>query len=391
MPGVGPARPGIVWALTWAVSVLAVFTLVASLRTTLVFAPAQQSSSTIGVALVGFTASIYALIGGLICARTSNLRIGALLLALGWVVGITLGCMAWAGLDLPGAALAAGFSGQVSVTIFPLIALLIVLFPDGHLLSARWRPALGLIVVVLVVGLAVPQRPIVPEVGGTAQAAASWLLRDEHLTFTLIPFTLVLAAISLVLRYRGSSGATRAQLKWFSLAAVTLVCAEVLQNLTWALSGTYGRTVGSLGFVVLIVGFNAVPLACGVAILRYHLYDIDRVVSRSVAYLAVTAFVVGVYLVVVAGLTRIFPVQTNLAVALATLTAASLLEPTRRRVQHAVDRRFNRARYDALRTVGSFGDRLSHEIDTTTVESDLIHTVAATLQPASVTLWPPRR
>jgi hypothetical protein len=220
-----------------------------------------------------------------------------------------------------------------------------------------------------------------------AESVANWLMVDAHLPFMLIPVALLLGAISMVLRFRRSTGVTHLQLKWFAFAAVVASIAQVAQIVTWNLASVYGPSMAALSFVVLALGFTAIPVACGVAILHYHLFDIDRLVSRSVAYLAVTAVVVTVYLWVVATVTYFLPVQTNLAVAFGTLAAASVLEPTRRRAQRAVDRRFNRARYDAVQTVEAFGVRLSHELDAATVREDLLHTVADTLQPSAIAVY----
>jgi hypothetical protein len=365
------------------------FAVVASFANSLEFAPAEQAVSTVGVALIALTASTFAFTGGLIVARAQHYRIGDLLLGLGWVGGITLSCMAWIALDLPGARGAVWLSG-VSIWIFPLVSLLLMLFPDGHLLSPGWRPAAALSVVIAVAGILLPQRPVIPSDGGWLQFSASWLTANAHLAFLLIPIMLVSAAAALVVRYRRSSGATHAQLKWLAFASCVVVAGYAVQNLTWILSSFAGRWLAAIGLTVLILTFNAVPVACGVAIMRYRLYDIDRVVSRSVAYLGVTAVVVGVYLVVVTAVTSLLPVQADAAVAMATLTAASVLEPTRRRAQHAVDRRFNRSHYDAVNTADAFGGRLSRGINSATVQGDLLSTVSASLQPESVSLWTAR-
>ena len=387
MPSAGHWRTGVVWALTWAVPVLAVLAVLASVNATLEFTPAEQTASTAGVALVGLCASACALIGGLICARTPNIRIGGLLLGLGWVVALTLATMALAARDLPGSAWAPWFLGVVSIQAFPLMALLLLLFPEGHLLSARWRPAVWLIAAIVV--LSVPLSGFEPQISDPVgiESVVNWVMAEAHLLFMLIPVALLLGAISLVLRFRRSTGVTHAQLKWLAFAAVVATVAQVAQSVAWGLARVYGLPLGAASFVVLVLGFTAIPVACGVAILHYHLFDIDRVVSRSVAYLGVTAVVVMVYLGVVAALTFLLPVQTSLAVALGTLAAASVLEPTRRRAQRAVDRRFNRARYDALHTAEAFGVRLSHELDAATVRVDLLRTVAATLQPCALTLY----
>ena len=389
MPPATHWRRGVVWALTWAVPVMAVLAILASLNATLEFTGAGQTASTAGVALVGLCASACALIGGLICARTPNMRIGALLLALGWVVGLTLAWMAQDALDLPGSAWVPSLLNVVTIQVFPLMAMLLLLFPDGHLLSPRWKPAVWLTVTIVVLSVLLSAFESQFSDPNGAESVVNWFLTDSgaHRLFTLIPVALLLGAISLVRRFRSSTGVTHAQLKWLAFAALVAFVAQVMQTVLWTLAHVYGLPLGGLSFVVLVLGFMAIPVACGFAILRYHLFEIDRIVSRSVAYLGVTAVVVVVYLAVVAALTYLLPGQSSLAVALGTLAAASVLEPTRRRAQHAVDRRFNRARYDALHTVDAFGVRLSHELDAATVRVDLLRTVATTLQPCALTLY----
>ena len=389
MPDAGYWRTAVVWALTWAVPALAVLAVLASLNATLEFSGTDQAASTAGVALVGICASACALIGGLICARTPNLRIGALLLGLGWVIALTLAWMAQAALDLPGSAWVPSLIGLVTIQVFPLMAMLLLIFPDGHLLSPRWRPAVWLIVAIVVLSVLLSVFELQISDPNGAESVVNWFMTDSgaHLLFTLIPVALLLGAISLTLRFRRSTGVIHVQLKWLAFAAVVATVSQLMQTVMWTLAQVYGLPLGGVSLVALALGFTAIPVACGVAILHYHLFDIDRLVSRSVAYLGVTAVVVAVYLWVVATVTHFLPVQTNLAVAFGTLAAASVLEPTRRRAQRAVDRRFNRARYDAVQTVEAFGVRLSHELDAATVEEDLLRTVADTLQPSTIAVY----
>jgi hypothetical protein len=380
-------RTGVVWALTWSVPLLALLAVLTSLNKTLVFTPAQQTASTAGLALFGICASACAFIGGMICARTQNVRIGGLLLGLGWAVVLPLAVMAQGALDLPGSAWTPWLLDLVSTPAFPLMVLLLLLFPDGHLLSPRWRPVVWLTVAITLISpLLSGSEPPITDPNGV-ESVVNWFMVDAHLSFTLIPVALLLGALSMVLRFRSSTGVAHLQLKWFAFAAVVASIAQVMQIVTWSLASVYGPSMAALSFVVLALGFTAIPVACGVAILHYHLFDIDRLVSRSVSYLGVTGVVVVVYAVVVTTLTYLLPVRTDLAVALGTLAAASVLEPTRRRVQRAVDRRFNRARYDAVRTVEAFGARLSHELGAETVRDDLVRTVAATLQPSCIVLY----
>lgn len=382
-------RTGVVWALAWSVPLLATLAFVTSLNATLEFVGADQTASAAGVALVGLCASAWALIGGLICARTPNMRIGALLLGLGWVVGLTLAWMALAALDLPGSAWVPFLLDVVPIQVFPIMAMLLLLFPDGHLQSPRWKPAVWFTIAIVVLSVLLSAFELRISDPTDAQAVVNWFMVDSggHLLFTLIPVALLLGAISLVRRFRRSSGVTHAQLKWLAFAALVATVAQVLQTILWILAQVYGLPLTGLSFVVLALGFTAVPVACGVAILRYRLFDIDRLVSRSVSYLAVTGVVVLVYALVVTTLTYLLPARTDVAVALGTLAAASVLEPTRRRVQRAVDRRFNRARYDAVSTVEAFGARLSHELDVETVQADLVETVGAALQPSTIVLY----
>jgi peptidoglycan/LPS O-acetylase OafA/YrhL len=180
---------------------------------------------------------------------------------------------------------------------------------------------------------------------------------------------------SVALRWRRSSGIERLQLRWF-LAAVVAVAIGFL--LTFHNSGANA----AFGFTVSLI-----PIACGVAILRYRLYDIDRIISRAASYAIVTGVLLVTYALVVTSVTRLMPDASTLAVAAATLSAAALARPLYRRVQQAVDRRFNRARYDAQHTVDDFGARLRHEVDTDLVAGDLLGVVRLTLQPAGVALW----
>jgi predicted PurR-regulated permease PerM len=138
---------------------------------------------------------------------------------------------------------------------------------------------------------------------------------------------------------------------------------------------------------VLILGLTALPLGIGVGILKYRLYEIDRIISRTLAYAIVTGLLLGVYAGLVLLATQVLTVHTPVAVAAGTLAAAALFTPVRRRVQHFVDRRFNRARYDAEQTVAAFAARLQGAVDLDTVRNDLMGAVHATLEPAHASLW----
>jgi hypothetical protein len=278
-----------------------------------------------------------------------------------------------------------------------LLFVVILLFPDGRLPSGFWRRALWVYCAIYAVLLvanaaatagALVAHPIrVDSNGGLSavNAPADWYKAVQA------PASIMLIVLSLcfigrqVLSWRRSSSDRRQQLKWLaSGGAFTLVCA--------GLSGS----LGSSGIILLKVvggfawfGWAALPVSIGVAILKYRLYEIDRIISRTLAYAMVTGVLVGVYAGLVLLATRALPVSlsTPVAVACATLVAAALFNPLRRRVQQVVDRRFNRARYDADKTVAAFAARLQDAVDLDTVQDDLAGTVHQALEPAHVSVW----
>jgi hypothetical protein len=203
-----------------------------------------------------------------------------------------------------------------------------------------------------------------------ALAAACWLV------------TLAAQALS----YRRSSGERRQQLKWL-LAGSAIAFIGIVPVLVF--SGSTSAYTGStpVELTVAVAGFAAVPLSIGVAVLKYGLFDIDRIISRTLAYAIVTGLLVGVYAGLVLLATRVLSFHTPVAVAASTLAAAALFDPLRRRVQRAVDRRFNRARYDADQTVAAFAERLKDAVDLDSVRDDLAGTVSRALEPAHVTVW----
>jgi hypothetical protein len=186
------------------------------------------------------------------------------------------------------------------------------------------------------------------------------------------------------LSWRRAAGERRQQLKWLaSGAAVSLVCL--------ILGGTFGS--GGPKTILAVIGFlgwfgvTALPVSIGVAILKYRLYEIDRIISRTLAYAIVTGLLVGVYAGLVLLATEVLRFSSPVAVAASTLVAAALFNPVRRRVQHAVDRRFNRARYDAERMVTAFAARLQDAVDTDAVRADLTGMVHTALEPTHVSVW----
>ena len=190
--------------------------------------------------------------------------------------------------------------------------------------------------------------------------------------------TLVLpaAAVALIVRFRRSGQEQRLQLKWFMYAAAVAALAVL------AASQLSSNPLPAWEISILLI-----PAAVGIAILKYRLYEIDRLISRTLSYAVVTGLLIGVYTGLVIVATQVFGFKTPVAVAVATLAAAALFSPLRRRVQRMVDRRFNRVRYDADQTVAAFAARLRDAVDLDTVRADLLAVVTSAVEPAQIAVW----
>jgi len=274
-----------------------------------------------------------------------------------------------------------------------LLGLLVLVFPDGRLPSSRWRwlvaayAAVGALwmtgAIVITVG-ALAGRHTQVDSGGNLlllsgnDPAAGWWNLLQSLFFPVLVACWLASIASQALSYRRSSGIRRQQLKWLLAGtAVTpagLGLAVLLRGFPWA------NAIG-------VIAFLALPVSIGVAVLRYRLFDIDRIVSRTLAYAIVTGLLVGVYAGLVLLTTEVFGFHTPVAVAASTLAAAALFTLVRRRVQRLVDRRFNRARYDAETTVAAFADRLKDAVNLDAARDDLTKTVHQALEPAHLSVW----
>jgi hypothetical protein len=276
------------------------------------------------------------------------------------------------------------------VSLVGLFAFVFLLFPDGRLPSPRWRwvaRAAGAITVLLLIAAL-----FVPDTGDPTATGGPWPLHGTAGRFVdvaveagvYVLFAIVLAGmVSLVLRFRRAGPVERRQLTWFVYATVVngvILVPEVLGILPTSL----------FWIVVSAATFTLLPVALGVAVLRYHLYEIDRIVSRTVSYGLLTAALIGLYLLVVALLRPLLEPLTGssaLAVAGSTLAVAAVFNPARRRLQGVVDRRFDRARYDAARAVDAFAARLRDQVDLDEITAGLCDTVAATVAPGRVGVW----
>jgi hypothetical protein len=290
------------------------------------------------------------------------------------IVGVTGGVLSYAGVAL-------------------MIAGLPLIFPTGTLPSPRWRMAVGALTGLFAVGLtAMATRPGTPFGSTTVNpfGLPGWPTVLQPLV-DLIPIELLalvlLGLISQIVRYRGGDQVIRHQVRWFAVAVTVILVGFIGVIVEMAV-----RTDGGplLSGIVAYAGILLMPVAVGVAVLRYRLYDIDRLISRGLAWGLLTAILVGVYaaavLVLQGALAGVTQGQT-LAVAASTLLAAALFQPLRRSLQHLLDHRFDRSHYDAERTVGAFSARLRDQVDLKNVRVEIASAIEASLRPGSTAIW----
>jgi hypothetical protein len=353
---------------------------------------AQQASL-----LLAFTA--FMVMGAVLVAHRPANAIGWIFSAVGLLTGT--GLFAWQyaeyayltrGSPLPGAMLGAWYNNWFwypTVTLSTVFTLLV--FPTGRLLSARWRPiawlTAAITATVVVLGALAPTLNLGERAKLRNPVGLAAIPNLERGALGPVLFGLLLgctgaAVVSLVLRFRRSQGVERQQLKWFTYAGVL--------GFAWLV---VDPVLPDVALFQLVSGLTTalVPVAAGIAVLRYRLYDIDRLINRTLVYGLLTALLAGVYAGAVLVLGQAFGgVGRNppsWAVAGATLAVAALFRPARRRIQQAVDRRFNRRRYDAAKTVEAFSARLRQEIDLEALSAELLAVVNHTMQPTAVSLW----
>ncbi|HJZ03369.1 MAG TPA: hypothetical protein VJ305_21825 [Streptosporangiaceae bacterium] len=291
-------------------------------------------------------------------------------------------------------ALLAQVGGRLELVLFGLVFLL---FPDGRPPSSRWRwlswvyVTVGMVWTAGALGLTVAaitgHHVRVDSTGNLAvlfhaAGAPAWWNGVSAAFFPLLVLCWLLSLVGQLLGYRRSSWERRQQLKWL-MSGSAIAGVSIL--ITWLLSGSGSGAVQDLGDIA-IAGALAIPLSMGVAILKYRLLDIDRIISRTLAYAIVTGLLVGVYAGLVLLATQVIAIKSPVAVAASTLAVAALFTPLRRRVQRVVDRRFNRARYDAEQIVAAFAARLNDAVDLDGVLDDLAGAVRQALEPASISV-----
>ena len=344
-----------------------------------------------------------ATVGVVVASRRPRHPVGWLLLAIGLLPNASMPLIAYANYGLaarpgglPGARWAALYLPAFAVTALAVLGVVLLLTPTGSLPSRRWRWWIGSAAAALVgllLAVAVAPDPLTRPyqaldtpfdlhgLSGPVQVA-------YQAGFALAVAVVVVGVASLLLRFRRAGGVERQQLRWVALAAVVMVLLMVAVGAGEATGGAIlpdPALAGVLSLAVLEVGIGA-------AVLRYRLYDLDRIISRTLGYGLLSLVLGGGYALVALGLGQLLGRDNGLVVAAATLAVAAAFRPARRRVQGLVDRRFNRRRHDAARTVQAFAVRLRQQVDLDALTGELLAMVDQTMQPTQVSLWlrPPR-
>jgi len=370
-----------------------------------------DANPTIGDLLGGGLFLVFPLVGALIAARRPRNPIGWILLADGllWMLSDLMDDYSLYGVASPGSVpFPVGVAGINNWLWVPAVGLLgtyvFLLFPNGKLPSRRWRPLAwlsGVVIASVCVGVALSPGPL-QGLGGVQNPFGllqPWMIPLFWAILPLLPLCMLASSASLVFRYRRSRGEERQQLKWIAFAAafvgllymIAMVGSLVYPQETWFAAGS-PLWQNFLEYSALL-SFIAVPIAVGFAVLRYHLYDIDLVINRTLVYGSLTVTLVALYFGGVATTQAIFRTltgqeqQPQLAVVISTLVIAALFNPLRHRIQGFIDRRFYRRKYDAAKTLEEFGASLRDATDLDGLTEELTGVVRETVQPAHVSFW----
>jgi hypothetical protein len=395
---VGPSTAARQARLAWGVCLLVLALVLAKIPYLLPLLDVADEENPVAESVFHALGLPFAVVGALIAARRPSNRIGWLLLVgalsvssaqLAWTYvlsahydgGRLIHLVGWLGNWLPWPALTA-------------LILLLLLFPNGRLLSRRWRPvawaAVTWCAATMVFMALYPDLLSAPQlhnpIGLSGRVGDLMRGMQDSALLVGVPLALVLlAALSLILRFRRSAGVERQQLKWFAYV-VGLAAANLVIPL-YLITDWLGPVTAVLHWLLLM----SIAGAIGLAILRYRLYDIDRIISRTLVYGLLTGLLGLVYAGLVLSLGQLFggisAQPPSWAVAGATLAVAALFQPLRRRIQQAVDRRFNRRRYDAAQTIEAFSVRLREEVDLDALSAELLAVVEQTMQPTTASLW----
>jgi hypothetical protein len=334
-------------------------------------------------------------VGAVLVSRRPRHPVGWLLLAFGLstvALGVASGYAKYGLLVRPetlqGAIYAAVYNNVGVLPIAACLGFILLLTPTGSLPSPRWRwwakvAAAAPLLALVSMALLPFERPYQSVANPLAvPALADLLLVVAAVTVVVSGLAILVAVWSLLVRFRRARGAERQQLRWVALAAA-LTAVTVLVTVAVAAVGSEVPVDWALGICTALL-----PAAIGAAVLRYRLYDLDRIISRTLAYGLLTVLLGGGYVAVVLGLGQLLGGrQSSLVVAGATLAVAAVFQPARRRIQALVDRRFNRRRYDTVETIQAFSARLHQQVDLTTLTAELLAVAERTVEPTMVSLW----
>jgi hypothetical protein len=385
-------------ALAWTLAGLSVLALAPAGRLATLSQRARLPSAQLAAVAVGavILATVStAAVGALLASRRPRHPVGWLLLGvgLGLAAGVLVEPYVKYGLlvrpgSLPGARYLVGLSYVTTLVWLSCAGFVLLLTPTGRLPSPRWRWWARLAAtapVVTMLASVVQPDPLAPDWYGNPLAVPALsrvLVVPAVAGVVVVLASLLVGAGSLVGRFRHARGVERQQLRWLALAALLGALLLLVALVAGFVLSKDGVVLTSLALCVALL-----PLATGAAILRYRLYDLDRIVSRTLAWTLLTLLLALAYAAVVLGLGRLLPQGSSLAVAAATLAVAALFQPLRRRIQQAVDRRFNRRRHDAARLIEAFGARLRDQVDLDAVGGELLAVVDQTMQPTRASLW----
>ena len=282
------------------------------------------------------------------------------------------------------------FEGGWVIPLGLMSTQLLLRFPSGSLPSQRWK-WFSVATIVLIAALTFTVSVGDPRLEETNEVNPYYIAWAK-VFFPLIllqPVFMIVSAVSLIVRYRRAGMVEREQIRWLAWAAGTVTAIYTVTLLLSINSPWASDTSTPIGLLqaLSLASFALVPLSIGVAVLKYRLYEIDRLISRTTSYTIVTGLVLGTFGAVIALGSRLLPASSTLTVATATLTAVAAFRPLLKRVQAIVDKRFNRERYNAALTLDAFGERLRDVVDTETVADSLMAAVGVTLAPSHATLW----
>ena len=355
----------------------------------------QLSFAFVGAVMVPAVA-----VGTLLAARRPRNPLGWLLLTIFLLAVAPAGDYAIIDYRMHHGTLPLGSVAVVLLNSWPvwlvLIAIMLWVFPDGLLPSGRWRRVAVILVTVGVLwalaataagAASVAGHPVVIDAGGTLANKTTGLTAALQSVSAIGVLASLAAWLAVqVPRYRRASYERRQQLKWLYSGAAVFVVSLFLAVLTSGGPSAWDLAVND---VISPVGFAVLPVCTGVAVLKYRLYSIDRIISRVISYAVISAVLAGVFAGLVLLATQVLPFHTPVGVAVATLAAAALFNPLRRRVQRAVDRRFNRSRYNAEAVIAGFTARLRGTVDLDAVRDDLAAAVDQAFEPVHVSVWLP--